>query len=197
MKIAVFGGAFNPIHLGHVALAKELKQNIGAKKVLIIPSHLSPHKSSEQLVSGEDRLNMCRLAFEGMTGFEVSGIEIEMQGISYTANTLLKLKEQYPNDDIYLFMGADMFVTLNLWYEPQTIFSLCTLCTVPRNDIDADVLTKKANEYQKKGAKSVILDIPLYDVSSTELRNGLKTEHLPERVYEYIKAKGLYNGKIH
>ncbi len=197
MKLAVFGGAFNPVHNGHVALAKHIKENIGADKVLIVPSFMSPHKSSEGLISGEDRLNMCRLAFEGLEGFEVSDIEIMRSDISYTANTLIDLKEEYHQSEIYLFMGADMFITVRDWYRPDIIFSLCTLCTVPRGDIEREELLKKAKEYEEIGAKCIVLDAPLCDVSSTELRNGEKSGYMPERVYEYIKAKGLYNGKIH
>lgn len=196
MKLAVFGGAFNPVHMGHIALAKHIKDNIGADKVLIVPSFFSPHKSSKGLISGEDRLNMCRLAFEGMDGFEISDIEIMRSDVSYTANTLIGLKKAYPKDELFLFMGADMFVTVDNWYRPDVIFSVCTLCTVPRDDITKQQLLDKAKEYEEKGAKSIVLDAPLYDISSTELRNGQKTELLPVKVYEYIKAKGLYNDKI-
>lgn len=197
MKTAVFGGAFNPVHNGHIALAKYLKEKINADRVLIMPSFLSPHKSSKELVSGEDRLNMCRIAFDEMPGFEVSDLEIDRKDISYTANTLTRLKEIYPTDEIYLFMGADMFMTLSEWYRPDVIFSLCTVCTVPRDDVTKDRLNTKAQEYQEQGAKCVVLDAPLYDISSTELRNGEKTDLLPKGVCEYIKTKGLYNGKIH
>lgn len=196
MKRAIFGGAFNPVHIGHVNLAKYIKEKICADSVIIVPSFISPHKSSENLLSGEDRLNMCKIAFEGMDGFEVSDIEISRGDVSYTALTLSQIKHMYPEDEIYLFMGADMFMTVLNWYEPEKIFSVCTVCTVPRDDISAKELQQRAKEYEKSGARCIVLDAPKCDISSSELRQGEKTHLLPKGVYEYIKQKGLYNGKI-
>lgn len=196
MRIAVFGGAFNPVHNGHVELAQRLKKAVKADRVLIMPSYLSPHKSSERLIDYADRLEMCRIAFKGMEGFEVSDIEIKRGGLSYTSDTLEGLKKAYPSDELYFFCGADMFMSIKSWHKPEEIFSLCTVCSVPRGDITKGQMLKKAEEYEKEGAKCLIFDMPGQDVSSTELRLGEKTEYLDEEVKKYILKKGLYNGKI-
>lgn len=196
MKTALFGGAFNPVHEGHVRLAKALKAAVGADRVIVMPSYISPHKSSESLVSPEDRLEMCREAFKGVYGFEVSDLEIKRGGVSYTSDTLTELKKLYPSDEIYFFCGADMFMTLDKWHMPEVIFSLCTVCTVPRDGVTAEQLLQKAEEYRKKGAECMVVDLPETDVSSSELRSGKKSEYLDKNVRKYILKKGLYNDKI-
>lgn len=192
MKTAIFGGAFNPIHKGHISLALTLKEKIGAHRVIFIPSNISPHKSSEYLVSGEDRLKMAELAVEGYEGFEVSDLEIRKKDVSYTFETLRLLKERYPDDELFLFVGADMYMTLDSWRNADEIMQSVTVCTVPRDDVDKDRLTNKKREYDLRGAKSIIADMPLTDISSSEIRRGEKSEFLDEKVLKYINEHGLY-----
>lgn len=192
MKTAIFGGAFNPIHKGHISLALTLKEKIGAHRVIFIPSNISPHKSSEHLVSGEDRLKMAELAVEGYEGFEVSDLEIRKKDVSYTFETLRLLKERYPDDELFLFVGADMYMTLDSWRNADEIMQSVTVCTVPRDDVDKDRLTNKKREYDLRGAKSIIADMPLTDISSSEIRRGEKSEFLDEKVLKYINEHGLY-----
>lgn len=192
MKTAIFGGAFNPIHKGHISLALTLKEKIGAHRVIFIPSNISPHKSSEYLISGEDRLKMAELAVEGYDGFEVSDLEIRKKDVSYTFETLRLLSERYPDDELFLFVGADMYMTLDSWRNADEIMQSVTLCTVPRDDVDKDRLMSKKREYDLRGAKSIIADMPLSDISSSEIRRGEKPEFLDEKVLKYINEHGLY-----
>lgn len=192
MKTAIFGGAFNPIHKGHISLALTLKEKIGADRVIFIPSNISPHKSSEYLISGEDRLKMAELAVEGYDGFEVSDLEIRKKDVSYTFETLRLLSERYPDDELFLFVGADMYMTLDSWRNADEVMQSVTVCTVPRDGVDKERLMSKKREYDLRGVKSIIADMPLSDISSSEIRRGEKPEFLDEKVLKYINEHGLY-----
>ena len=132
MKIGVFGGTFNPIHNGHIRLAELYHKELGLDKIIVIPTNIPPHKSAENVVSSVDRLNMLNLAFEQYPFVEISDIELNMSGKSYTVNTISALKEIYPNDDLYLIVGGDMFLCFESWREYKKILSMCTLCSAPR-----------------------------------------------------------------
>ena len=131
MKIGLFGGSFNPPHKGHLYLAEKSASALGLDRVLIIPSNIAPHKSSVSYVSGEDRLNMCRIAFDSPL-FEVSEIELDRGSTSYTVDTLRELRKIYPDDEFYFIIGSDMLESFTKWYLWETILELCTLCAAPR-----------------------------------------------------------------
>ena len=115
MRIGIYGGAFNPVHKGHIKLAEEVKTKALLDKIIIMPSGQSPHKSSSSLVESEHRLEMCRLAFEG-EDYIISDLEIKRQGKSYTVDTVTELKKIYPDDEFYLIMGSDMLLCFHKWY---------------------------------------------------------------------------------
>ena len=191
MKIGLFGGTFNPVHNGHVNLVKNFKEELSLDKVLVIPTGVPPHKQAERLVSGEDRLSMCRLAFEGLA--EVSDVEIARGGRSYTVETLEELKKIYKNGDLYFLVGSDMLLSFKRWYRWEDILSMCTLCATDRDNektcMDADA---------EFFSKIIFCDFPKTVVSSSEVReklvSGKDVSHLvPEEVEKYIREKGLYN----
>ena len=117
MRTGVFGGTFNPVHNGHIHLARTYFDALRLDRMLVIPTCLPPHKPGEQLADGADRLAMCRLAFDGLPGFEASDIELRRGQKSYTVDTLEQLAKEYPDDGFYLIMGSDMFLTLTGWRE--------------------------------------------------------------------------------
>lgn len=197
MKIAMFGGSFDPVHLNHVSLCETMIKTASLDKVVVFPAACSPFKTGTQT---EDfhRLNMCKLAFEGVNRVEVSDFEITRGGKSYTVDTLKFLKENYPQDEIYLITGADAFVTLEKWYKAEEIFSLAHILTVVRNEDSIEVLQQKAEEFKKYGAVCTLVSTPVGPVSSTTVREALRKKSdvsslLPEKVIEYIKENGLYN----
>lgn len=192
MKTAIFGGAFNPVHNGHVQAALCLRDAVQADRVLFMPSYLSPHKSSGALVSGQHRLNMLRLALREYPFFEISTLELDKQDISYTVETVRLLREQYPEDEFYLFIGADMFLTFDGWREWQSLLEQVTLCTVPRDHADLAALEQKKLQYEALGGNCILVDMPLADISSTELRRGQKQEYLNCEVKQYIHEHNLY-----
>lgn len=197
MRTAMFGGSFNPIHNGHVQLAKAFLPRLELDRVLIVPTFIPPHKQAHNMVSGGQRLEMCRLAFEGTDKIEVSDIELKRGGASYTYLTLEELHALYPEDELFLITGADMFLTIETWRKPKVIFSLATVCGVPRNESSIDELSEHEKVLRSMGARTEILDAGVMTVSSTQVREAVKNGEdisslVPERVAGYIKTHNLY-----
>lgn len=198
MKTGVFGGTFNPVHKGHIMLAEYCMDSVGLDRIIMIPTAVPPHKISNNLASENDRLNMCKLACRGKENFFVSDIEIKRQGKSYTYETLTQLKEIYPDDHLYTIMGADMFLTLNRWKNPEIIFEKSSIITIPRDEENKLELENFYNKVLKAmGASSVILPNPVMSVSSTCIRENLDnfnliSDMLDKGVYDYIIKNNLY-----
>ena len=198
MKTGIFGGTFNPVHKGHIMLAEYCMDSVGLDRIIMIPTAVPPHKISNNLASENDRLNMCKLACRGKENFFVSDIEIKRQGKSYTYETLTQLKEIYPDDHLYTIMGADMFLTLNRWKNPEIIFEKSSIITIPRDEENKHELENFYNKVLKAmGASSVILPNPVMSVSSTFIRENLDnfnliSDMLDKGVYDYIIKNNLY-----
>ena len=197
-KLAICGGTFNPIHNGHLHIAKGFCERLGFDRLLLMPASVPPHKLAPHLASAQHRLAMCQLAAES-AGFEASDLELRRSGPSYTVDTLQELHGIYPNAELYLIMGADMFLTLEQWYDFATIFQLAKLCVAPRDDQNKQALLRHAKHLKNLGAKSFVEDLPLLPVSSTMIRDrrkqGLSIQGLvPEPVNEYILTHDLYGG---
>lgn len=197
MKIGMLGGTFDPIHLGHIMLGKQFAMQLGLDKVLIIPTATPPHKAAAA-TPPEMRLEMCRLAAEYAGDvFEASDIEQRRQGKSYSFYTLTQLKQEYPGSELFLIVGADMFMTMETWYRFDELKELATFCTVPRDDISADQLGEYALKLDRLGCRSMVTDVVLFPVSSTMVRRAAqKGEPLagmvPPQVEDYITKHNLY-----
>ena len=198
MKTGIFGGTFNPVHKGHIMLAEYCMDSVGLDRIIMIPTAVPPHKISNNLASENDRLNMCKLACRGKENFFVSDIEIKRQGKSYTYETLTQLKEIYPDDHLYTIMGADMFLTLDRWKNPEIIFEKSSIITIPRDEENKHELENFYNKVLKAmGASSVILPNSVMSVSSTFIRENLDnfnliSDMLDKGVYDYIIKNNLY-----
>ena len=196
MKTGIFGGAFNPVHSGHINLAKNYLSALALDRIIFIPTSVAPHKSSGGFASGEDRINMLSLAINKIEEFEISDIEFKREGKSYSFDTLCELRSLYPEDDFYLIMGSDQFLYFNNWYKAEEIAHMATLCTASRNDEDLKKLRefKNQNEYLKN---AVICDFSVFEISSSQIRGMIKNaqsikEYVPEAVEKYIMEKKLY-----
>lgn len=196
-SIGVFGGTFNPPHIAHVAAAEAFSKRIDPDVLMIIPDFIPPHKSFAGTVTPEQRLDMCRLAFSHIKNVLVSDLEIARGGKSYTANTLTELSAD--GTELYFLCGTDMFLTLDSWYSPSTIFALATICYVRReSDRELDEKIKRCTElYEKKYAAKIIpIEMDTVELSSTEVRAALSgvgnTDAVPKSVMDYIKREGLY-----
>ena len=204
MKIGVYGGTFNPPHLGHVTAARAVFELLKLDLLLLVPDGQPPHK---MLPPGsptpEQRLEMTRLAGEQLgLGERVRTLDLELkrEGRSYTAETLRQLHQQYPEDELWLLMGTDMFLTLQAWREPGEILSLAGIAAFGRTEEDTEELFSVQRDYLYRTypqARIFTLTIPgVVDVSSTELRallaRGEGANLLPPAVYGYILREGLY-----
>jgi nicotinate-nucleotide adenylyltransferase len=208
MKIGIYGGTYNPPHLGHLAAAKAVFSLLELDRLLLIPAGIPPHKEMpEGSATADQRLEMTRLAGEQLglgNRVQVLDMELKREGRSFTADTLAVLKEQYPEDELWLLMGTDMFLTLQAWKSPEKILSLAGIAAFGRTEADSEELFAIQREYLKKTypqARIFTLTIPdVVDVSSTELREklakGCGGELLAPAVYGYILRENLYRTNL-
>ncbi|MBQ8503622.1 MAG: nicotinate (nicotinamide) nucleotide adenylyltransferase [Clostridia bacterium] len=201
MRIGIFGGTFNPPHLGHKRLAEDMKKSACLDKILIIPTFTPPHKQGSDLASEAHRLNMCRLAFREEY-FEVSDLEIERKGKSYTVLTVEELKKCYPDDELFLIIGSDMLLSFHKWYRYEEILKSVTLCVATREtDISADNLLSYAKDtLNLKENEIIISHVNAFVCSSTDVRHRIKsgesTENfLKNEVSKYIMDNNIYTDK--
>ncbi len=192
-KVGIFGGSFNPIHKGHTELARAAFKLLKLQEMLIIPTAESPHKKTAG-VPFEDRMEMCRIAFRDDEKFVVSDIEHELGGTSYTINTVRALKERYPkNTEFYLIIGGDMLFYFDKWYRHEALLKECHVVAAAReNDCYADMI-----DYANDMGRIKVLNLPVVEVSSTELREKLAKggdvgDMLDEDVKAYIAERGFY-----
>lgn len=191
-KTGIFGGAFNPVHNGHVRLAEEAVKQLKLKKLLIIPTFVSPHKNTA-LAPFEDRMEMCRKAFSHIEGAEICDIEKRLGGTSYTINTVRALKSERPEEQLFLLIGGDMLFSFGEWYKYESLLKETKVCAVARdNDSLVDMM-----EFANEMGRVRVLPTKAVEVSSTEIREkaargGDISQLVPEAVADYIAEKGLY-----
>lgn len=198
MKTLIFGGTFNPPHLGHERMAHLAYRAIGPGRMLIIPAFTPPHKEVEQgSPSPRQRLELCKAAFGNLEFAEISEIELERGDKSYTVDTLAQLREMYPDDEFFLLIGSDSLIHFTEWRRFEEIMKEAFLVVVSREERDYPVLSRTAQDYREKfGAKIIILrDSPLV-LSSSEIRAGALSEATVSKpVLEYILENDLYGPK--
>ena len=205
MRIGIYGGTFNPPHLGHLAAARAAVRKLGLDRVLFIPAAIPPHKPlPEGTPAPEHRLAMTDLMAQtldldpGVTA-GISDMELNRTGKSYTADTLTLLREQYPDAELWFIMGTDMFLTLHKWYEPDVILRLAGICALARNtgEGEAELEPQKRFLEETYGARVVTMTVPdLVDISSSEIRSMLARgeggNYLIPAVYGHILMNSLY-----
>lgn len=199
MKTGVFGGAFNPVHRGHMALCEAFVSALELDRVLLVPSAQPVHKPAPDLAPAADRLAMLRLAAAGDPRYEVTDIELRRQEPSYTVLTLEVLRERYPGDRFHLIMGSDMLLYFRHWHRYRDIFPLAELCVASRRQEDDAAAARFAEALRAEGAKVRMLDIDEVVISSSEIREGLAagrdmSAFLHPEVAAHIAARGLYRG---
>ena len=199
-NIGIFGGTFNPVHNGHIRLVETVAQAIDFDRIIVMPDRIPPHKKASELASGEDRLQMCKLAFEDMENVEVSDWELRQSGKSYTVFTLEHLKKQYPDDTLWLIMGSDMLLYFEHWYRYEDILSLAGIACISRRGEDTDELLEehaRRLESGGNGRRIVIVKAQPFEVSSSQLRGNIKKMedtscYFPKKIVQYIYEHGLY-----
>jgi len=188
MRLGILGGTFNPVHLGHLRLAEEAMGQLMLDKVIFVPAYLSPFASTDDSVSGQDRLSMLEDALTTFKCFEVSTYELDKKGTSYTIDTIKHFKEDLEESDkLYFIAGGDIVARLNEWKEIRELCKICTFVIAKRPGFnDASKISEVEN-----------IDIEAIDISSTEIRDLIKNNEnfksmVPPEVFEYINEKKLY-----
>jgi nicotinate-nucleotide adenylyltransferase len=204
VRIGVFGGSFDPVHIGHLLAAECCREQAGLDRVLFVPAAIQPHKQDRQLASGQHRMEMLALATGGNDAFAVLGDELERGGVSYTVDTLERLKARYPDDDLLLILGPDAFLGLPTWREPQRIIDLAEVLAVERESLDdlSDAATREPLEtllgrerLDRVISKRVLL--PAIGIRASDLRAAVAAGQsiryrTPRAVECYIATHGLY-----
>lgn len=200
MKIGIYGGTFDPPHLGHMEAARAAVAVLGLDRLLFVPAGQPPHKKlSAESAAPEQRLEMTRLMADGLLlpGIaEVSDLELARDGKSYTVETLQILKERFPEDELWLLMGTDMFLTIQNWHRAPEILKLAGLAPFARTEADSGELLEIQGRYLSEnfGAKVCIIQLPeIHEISSTQVRSQKSGEGLWPPVWGYILRHRLYS----
>ncbi|HZU97112.1 MAG TPA: nicotinate-nucleotide adenylyltransferase [Planctomycetota bacterium] len=196
MRIGLVGGSFNPIHRGHLAIARSAREALHLDRVILIPSARPPHKKNLDLAPAADRLAMARLA--AGPGIEVSSIELDRQGPSYTVDTLRAFHAQEPDAELTFIIGADSVPELVTWRDAKTLVGLARFAVAarPGHDLDREVTASE----QALGAKFTLVPIEPDPVSATDIRERVRAGRsidglVPDAVRDYIRAHHLYSAK--
>ena len=200
MKIGIMGGTFNPIHNGHLTLAKAALEQHNLDVIWFMPSGLPAHKSNTALLSAETRLHMVRLAIEGIPEFEASSFEIDRNGFTYTADTMVALKEKYSEDEFFFIIGGDSLMKFYHWVKPEVISAHTTLLAAGRNGYTKEQLAEQAQQLNNLfGTNVEFVDMPEINISSNEIRSccadlqyDVIKKYLPEQVLQYIMEHELW-----
>ncbi len=201
MRLAVYGGSFNPPHLGHVEAAKTVVRALKPDRFLIVPANLPPHKAmAEDSPTAEQRMELCRLAFAEIPEAELSDIELRREGKSYTCDTVRELREEYPDAEICLVVGTDMLESFEEWYRFRYLLEECTLAVLARAEDDGEALREKAETLESAyGARIELLPHEPLEASSEKIRERLPLrageDLLPAAVYSEIIRRRYYGAK--
>ncbi len=197
-RIGILGGTFNPVHHGHLLAAECVRNALQLEKIIIIPTANPPHKNVIESTDEKQRMQMVKLACESNLFFEVSALEIERPGISYTIDTMRQLRSTYPHSTLFLILGTDALLLIKTWKHYREVLSLCTLVIVTRPgyivDRNMDELQSITENFWDE---TIFVEIPRLDISSQMIRQriaeGKSIKYLlPAKVEEYIYENKLY-----
>ena len=207
MKIGIYGGTFDPPHLGHMEAARAALAQMNLDRLLIIPDREPPHKDlAEEAASPQQRLAMAALMADGLgPRAEASDLELRREGKSYTADTVEAIHEAFPEDELWLLMGTDMFLTIQNWYQPERIFQYAGVAAFSRSQEDTQEIFAQQSQYLEETyhARTTVVPLPeVREIASRDLRRMLASEwtggnvdpaqYLWEPVYGYILKEGLF-----
>ena len=192
MNIGIFGGTFNPPHLGHLIVVESVQDQLHFDKILFVPTALPPHKTDITIVSGYQRLEMTQLAIQGNSYFEISDVEIRLGGTSYSVITLNALARQYPKSNFSLIIGADNFLEIEKWKSIDEILNNADIVVMHRPGYSIPELRSKLYRDAR------FIKVPAIDISSTDIRRRVKMGKsikymVPEPVEKYIYNYHLYS----
>jgi len=200
MRIGLFGGTFDPVHIGHLILAEQCRAQAHLDEVWFLPSYQPPHKSGRSVTRFEQRCDMLALACVGQPAFRIEPIEKQLPPPSYTAETLRELTERHPDHEFHLLLGADSVIDLPTWYEPLQVIAKAGLIVVPRPGVmllTAEMLASALSLPDTAHVRFRVVSSPQVEVSSRDLRRLIAGGHsirymVPRSVEEYIRERKFY-----
>jgi len=216
VRVGIFGGTFNPIHVGHLRAAEEIREQFNLKRIIFIAAAVPPHKEVEGGIPGKHRVEMVRLAISGNPHFSLSDIELKRPGKSYSIGTIQLLREQYGSDlELFFILGMDAFLEIGTWKSFQELFSLCHFIVMTRPGFDKPVSAtilpvsiadafaydEGENRFIHRDGYSVYLQgVTFLDISSTKIREAISKGRsirylIPREVERYIQRHHFYGAK--
>ena len=199
MKVGIMGGTFDPIHIGHLIIAEEVRQGLGLDEVLFIPTGQPWMKEGRALSEGRHRLTMVRIAVASNPHFRVSSVEIDHPGPTYTVDTLTNVQKEITDQgQCYFILGTDSFCSFPQWKEPERILELCTLVVVGRPGYPDSGSAQRDPSLYTTEDRVIFLPVPWLEVSGTDIRRRVARDRsirylTPEQVEQYIYDNGLYS----
>ena len=196
-RIGIYGGTFNPPHLGHVRVVESALAALSLERLYVIPAYEAPNKQGQDCVDGSSRMQMLKLCFRDMPQVMVSDMELQRGGVSYTLDTVRQIHAENPDAELVLILGSDSFVNFQSWYQWEAILKLATLAVFCRGDKNEQTaIEAKKGELEVCGAKILLIENPVLQISSTDIRRLLAfrcaDDFLHPMVAGYIQWNGLY-----
>lgn len=197
MNLGIFGGTFDPPHIGHQILAAEAMEQLNLDQVLWVLTHFPPHKKEQKITPLAERIRMVELTIQDNSNFILSRVDIDRSQPHYALDTVLLLREKYPQDFLFYLMGMDSLNDLPAWYLPSKFVSACDGIVVMNRHGQRKMKASVLDEIQGLENKLKFLETPLIEISSSEIRDRIKCGKefryfLPEKIYRYIQEESLY-----
>lgn len=198
-KVGILGGTLDPIHMGHLIIAQTAMQALSLEKVVFMPSGNPPHKNTMNITDAYKRLEMVKYAIDNNDNFMYSDFELKRDGIIYTSDTLKLLKDKYKDIELYFIMGADSLLAIETWHEPENIFRLCNIVVADRDLLNLELISKIEYLKKKYDAEIFHIESPLINISSSYIRECIKSGKsirylVHDNVAKYIYENGIYQG---
>ena len=191
---AIFGGTFNPLHIGHYEMLSALEKDNRIEEIWLMPDRIPPHKVCDFLAEDRDRIEMCRIVAEDFKKTRLCLAEFERQGKSYTYDTVTEFREKYPKKNFTFVCGGDMLISFDKWYRYEELMRLIPFTVFRRTDTDNAEFDRMAQKLSSQGMEITVMDEVITAVSSSYIRNNFENSRdlLPEKIYNYILDRGIY-----
>lgn len=194
---AIFGGTFNPLHIGHYEMLSALEKDNRIEEIWLMPDRIPPHKVCDFLAEDKDRIEMCRIVAEDFKKARLCLAEFERQGKSYTYDTVTEFREKYPQKNFTFVCGGDMLISFDKWYRYEELMKLIPFTVFRRTDTDNAQFDRMAQKLSSQGMEITVMGEVITAVSSSYIRNNFEKSRdlLPEKIYNYILDRGIYCGR--
>jgi nicotinate-nucleotide adenylyltransferase len=201
-KVGIMGGTFNPIHYGHLFLAENAYEQLNLDQVLFMLSKNPPHKAKPEMITDQQRVDMVSLAIRENPHFTLSTLELERDGMTYTADTLTILMKENSDTEYYFIVGADSLFMMQQWKDPQTVFDQCVVVAASRDNVEMQRMQQQVAQLKNLfDANIILIEMPTMQIASAMIRERVALRktiryYLPDAVITYINNNQLYHKKL-